>query len=306
MKTLTYSKALVYLTISSLIWGVAAIAIKVGLNYFTPIVFLFLRFTLSSLFLLRSKNKNPSVFKKNLPMVLLYCLLSAPIGLGLIFLGVSQTGILNLSIATIVAPAATMIAACLLIGEKLNNQEKVGAAVAIVGATIIGVEPLFRGNGGLDGALFGNLLLLGWVMSDAASVVILKTLMKQKIDAKHLTDFSFLVGLVCLLPIIILVPENSKEVLTILARIDPLAIIILVFMAFFSGNIAFTLRAQAQRALKVEEVSLFSYLTPLVSVPLAVIFLNETVSQTFLIGSMVTITGVIISELKHFKGLGAR
>jgi drug/metabolite transporter (DMT)-like permease len=75
-------------------------------------------------------------------------------------------------------------------------------------------------------------------------------------------------------------------------------------MAVFSGNIAYFLWHKAQKTIEVSEAGLFTYLQPIFAIPLAVLWLQETVSLPLLVGGVVTATGVFIAEYKKnlFKG----
>lgn len=71
-----------------------------------------------------------------------------------------------------------------------------------------------------------------------------------------------------------------------------------LYMALFSGSLAYYLSNKAQKTIEIGEQSLFSYLNPLFSIPLAVFWLGETITPLFIAGSVVVTAGVIIAETK--------
>ena len=69
-------------------------------------------------------------------------------------------------------------------------------------------------------------------------------------------------------------------------------------MAIISGNLAFYLSNKAQKSIEIGEQSLFSYLYPLFSLPLAVLWLGEKVTPIYIFGGIIIIIGVAIAEVK--------
>ncbi len=298
------NKALMSLVFVSAIWAVAAIVIKEVLLVIPPIFFLWIRFFFSSLVTVKSLKSGRTVLKKHLKLIVLHSLLSAPLALGFLFAGIERTGILNLSAAQVVAPIVTMVAASIFLKEKITKIEKTGALITIIGATIIGLEPVLSG-GSFNSQLTGNLFLAGFIVFDAASVLVLKLLMKSTKEAAFVTDISFTIGFLALTPIIFWV-YSSAEIVSLFSKVDLIVLLGVLYMALVSGNLAFTIRASAQKFLKVEEASLFGYLTPIMSAPLAVLFLGEKLTLVFVLGAVFTAAGVFVSESKHLPSFKTR
>lgn len=298
------NKALMSLVFVSAIWAVAAIVIKEVLLVIPPLFFLWIRFFFSSLVTVKSLKSGRAVLKKHLKLIVLHSLLSAPLALGFLFAGIERTGILNLSAAQVVAPIVTMVAASIFLKEKITKIEKTGALITIIGATIIGLEPVLSG-GSFNSQLTGNLFLAGFIVFDAASVLVLKLLMKSTKEAAFVTDISFTIGFLALTPIIFWV-YSSAEIVSLFSKVDLIALLGVLYMALVSGNLAFTIRASAQKFLKVEEASLFGYLTPIMSAPLAVLFLGEKLTLVFVLGAVFTAAGVFVSESKHLPSFKTR
>jgi drug/metabolite transporter (DMT)-like permease len=73
----------------------------------------------------------------------------------------------------------------------------------------------------------------------------------------------------------------------------------IAFLAVLSGNLAYYLGNRAQKSIEISEAGLFSYLYPLLSMPLAVIWLHEEVTLPYIIGAIVVVIGVVIAEIKN-------
>lgn len=70
----------------------------------------------------------------------------------------------------------------------------------------------------------------------------------------------------------------------------------IMYMAFFSGIIAYTLFAKGLRHIEASEASLFQYLEPVISIPLAILLLGEKVTFIFIIGAILIIIGIYRAE----------
>ena len=53
-----------------------------------------------------------------------------------------------------------------------------------------------------------------------------------------------------------------------------------------------------QKSIEIGEASLFAYLYPLFSTPLAVVWLGEKITPMFIVGAVVITIGVVIAEIK--------
>ena len=71
-----------------------------------------------------------------------------------------------------------------------------------------------------------------------------------------------------------------------------------LYMAIISGTLAFWLFNKAQKSIEIGEQSLFAYLYPIFSLPLAVLWLGEKISTIHIIGGVIIIIGVVIAEIK--------
>jgi drug/metabolite transporter (DMT)-like permease len=146
--------------------------------------------------------------------------------------------------------------------------------------------------------LEGNLLIVGSMIADTIAVILLKKLIKRDITASALTHVSFIIGFITILPVVIVVMGIPTFVETVSALSLPTHLGVL-YMAIMSGTVAYILRAKAQKAIDVGEAGLFGYLTSVVSAPLAVVFLKETVTPIFIAGAVLIAIGVGVAEYRR-------
>ena len=72
-------------------------------------------------------------------------------------------------------------------------------------------------------------------------------------------------------------------------------------MALLSGSLAYTLSHAGQKTIEIGEAAVFSYLYPLFAAPLAVLWLGEKITPSFIFGGLVITVGVVIAEYKKRK-----
>lgn len=291
-------KAFGYLLGSTVIWGVASVVIKYTLNGIDPLPFLGYRFLISGLIALIFIPKIILLFKKHAGSaleILIHSVLATTISLGFLFLGLDQTTVLNLVLITLAAPLITEYAGVFFLKEHLTKREKIGTIFALFGTFFTVIEPIFNNQGGL-GEFMGNLLILVYLISDTAAIIILKKLLKKDVDVEALTHTSFLVGFLTLLPIIIY--SMGLSFVTTIINLPFKFHLGVLYMAVFSGTIAYYLRNKGQKSIEVGEASLFGYLTQVVSTLAAIFFLKETVTPLFFLGACVILIGVIYAEYK--------
>lgn len=282
-----------------LIWGVAGPVIKLTLNGLPSDVFLFYRFFLSSFltillipFGILKFPRKPKIILN----VVIYGFLTSTASLGLLFWGTEKTTLLDMSLISIVGPIITILFGYYFLKETITIKEKVGIAIAILGSGIILIEPILDIRDGL-GPVFGNILILGSLITAALSTVILKKLLRENVSPITLSNSSFLIGFLTLLPFVLIKYKFAYLSFTLLNL--PLIYHLGVFyMAFLSGSLAYSLVNIAQKTIEISEAALFAYLYPIISAILAILLLGDKLTTPVIIGSIITFIGVAVAELK--------
>ena len=189
------------------------------------------------------------------------------------------------------------IAGMLMLKEHITKPERVGIALALLGTLIITVGPMVGGNGMGVLSFEGNLLIIISLAADAIATVIAKVSLRDRVPAMALTNISFMIGFVCFLPFL-LTSYSVQEIVTTIAHAPLAAHLGVLYMAFISGTVAYTLQKLAMKSIEVGEVAIFNYLFPIWAAPLALWWLGEKITLPFVIGAAVIATGVVIAEYK--------
>lgn len=290
-----------FLLTTAVIWGAAGPVIKFTLAGIEPLPFLAYRFAISavfSIFFFSAKIAQGKKFrnlKANFPLALLYGFLAVPLALSLLFFGLEKSTVLDSTLITIAGPIIVTLGAVHFFRDHITKREKLGIMIVLLGVILNSLLPIFQGGQGIR--LTGNLLLLVYLLADSGSVLLAKKAIKNKTKSANLTSLAFIVGAVCLIPLTILIYGWENLLTTILTL--PLKYHFGVwYMALLSGNLAYFMYVRGQRSIEVSEAVLFNYLIPLFSVPLAVFWLGESLSLSFILGAIIIATGVYIAEKK--------
>lgn len=294
-------RAYLYLILVAVIWGSAGPVIKFTLKGIDPLPFLSYRFLISGIFSIIffivkiKKGKKFRKLRANFALAILYGLLAVPIALGTLFLGLDTSTVLDLTLIGVVGPLLVTAGGAIFFHDHVTTREKVGILLVITGVIINSFFPIFGPQSRLR--LTGNIFLLVYLLADSASILVAKKAIQKGVKSANLTNLAFLAGAAILIPITIFLygANNFLE----LAKNLPLKYHLGVwYMALFSGSLAYFLYVRATRTIEVSEAVLFFYLQPVFSVPLAVFWLGEEMTLSFIIGAWLIISGLTIGEWK--------
>ncbi len=288
-------RAYILLLIAVAIWGFAGPVIKFTLGYFDPIVFLTYRFFLTSLvlipllFIFESRFwLKLSHFKPIDWFYLVICgLTGTSLQLLLLFWGFSLTTSVDASLLSSVSPILSTLAAWWFLKDRVTRREKIGIAIAFVGSIIIVFQPL-------SGSLTGNLLVVAADVVWVAYLILSKKLLRHQLSPLLITTSNFFIGFLSMSVIFFFSRSMNYEPITnnLSAHLG------VIYMAVFSGALAYFLFQRAQKSIETSEANVFTYLQPLFATPLAYLWLHEPITLPFLVGTAVIAAGVVVSEIK--------
>jgi len=288
-------KAYLLLLIVTIIWGVAEPIIKHTLGGFPPLLFLTYRFGLSTLaaviFFAFLGFHFPKERKTQLEL-LLYGFLNSTVSLGLLFFGLNKTTVLDATLITLINPLLIAFAGVYFLKEHVTSREKTGMAIALVGTLLTVAEPFLQ-NGHTLTRFSGNILIFIYLFTTAWGAVLAKKLLRAEVSPLTMTNFSFVIGFLTLVPFAAL----KYQISTILDVPLPYHLGV-IFMALISGSLAYFLANKAQKTIEIGEAAVFSYLYPIFAAPLAVIWLGEVITPIYLLGAVISTLGVVIAETK--------
>ncbi len=297
-KTTTF----IYLLLVSVIWGAASPVVKHTLQWFDPWLFLTYRFFISTLIALPYLKfsgvkipKRPS----DLSLVFLTGLISAPLSLFLFFEALDKTTALSGSLLTAAGPIFLILGGTFFFRDRIAKKEKIGISIALIGTSLTVIGPLIiNGHADTLGKLEGNTLMLLAVITDIIGALMSKQALKRGIHPTIIAQSQFVFGFVIFLPILFMqqMPEDVWNTIVLAPWQAHMGVL---YMAVISGTIAYTIRNLAVKSIEVSESAIFSYLQPLWAAILAIFWLGEKITPSYLVGGIIIALGVITAEYKR-------
>ena len=287
-------RAYIEILVASVIWGVAGPVIKYTLGAFDATTFLTYRFGISSIvavitFLFVGFRLPKD--KKTLGELLLYGFLTSTVALGFLFFGLENTTVLDMSLITLANPLVITLAGAWFLAEHVTKRERIGMGIALLGTALTVIEPLIQ-NGGVTIRLSGNVLIVGYLIATAWSAVLAKKLLRANVSPLTMANSSFIIGFLSFLPFTLIRPLPAFSQIPLPYHLG------VAFMALLSGSLAYYLANKGQKTIEIGDASLFAYLYPLFSTPLAVLWLGEKITPIFILGGIIIALGVAIAEIK--------
>ncbi len=294
-------KSYIMLLAVSAIWGIASPVIKFTLHGFSAPLFLSYRFAISTIlailiFIISGVHLPKD--KGTVFMIFVYGFLNSVVSLGFLFFGMEDTSVLEAGLITMSSPLIVSTAGVYFLHEHITKREKIGMAIAILGTALTILGPLVT-NGHSELKFTGNLMVFGYVISTLVTTLIVKNLLKKNVNPMAMTNISFIIGFICFTAYVIFSGQQPvSEILNTISNVNYKYHLGVIYMALISGTLAFYMSNKAQKSIEIGEQSLFAYLYPLFSLPLAVLWLGEKIMPIHIIGGIIIVIGVAIAEIK--------
>ena len=287
---------------NALIWGAALPLVKPALTHIDPHQFLFLRYLVAAPillpFLIISLVKNPISIKQFLRILVFETL--SMIVLYIIYIGLDKTAALQASFLLNTKPIFTILAGVLILKEVEERHELVGMILAVIGTGLVISTPIFYSAQltNTSFSLTGNFIIFSALLLDVVRLMGVNKFY-GKINKLTIVSISTLIGLFFFSSISYF--TNTIPPLSVMNQLS--VALPVLYMGTLGTILAFTFQFIAYTYIEASEAALFSYLQPLVYIPLSVIWLKETLLPTQLAGVIIIAIGVFIAEKRSKKAL---
>jgi len=265
---------------------------KYGLAQIEPFTFAFFRFLLASTVLLTLAklrgNKTP-VDRKDWPRIFLLAVLIIPFNQTLFLVGQSMTAAGHGAVLFASTPIWVYILAMIFLGEKFMLFRTLGIIMAIVGVCVVmSVGALEVGTE----YLLGDAIVLVSVLAWALYTVVAKPLV-GKYGALKLTAYALSIGSALYFPWgLYRAIQFDYSGVTLGAWLS------VVYLAVGLSIVVYVLWFWLLKYMEATRVAVYHNIQPIVASVVAYLWLGESLGATFIIGGMIVISGVVISELK--------
>ena len=291
--------AYLLLLIVSIIWGIAGSVIKFTQEGIATLPFLIYRFAISSVVALVALVFIRPKLPKNLFdifQLVVYGVLASAVALGVLFFGLERTSVVEMNLLSATAPLVTAIMGVKYLKEHVTKKEKLGLTIAFLGTLFVIFEPISFQNDYKDHIL-GNLAIFAYVTVTAISYVIAKKLLRKGYSPALLTHTSFVFGFL-VIAVFAISQTGTANIVSSVIHLEFKYHLGVLYMALFSGTLAYYLETKAQKTIEIGETAVFAYLVPVFGIPTAIFWLKEMVTLQFIIGAIIIAIGVFIAEIK--------
>ena len=281
--------------IACILWGFSFVWTDVGLNSFRPVTLVLLRLVIATVLLYivaRSMKKISRIKRGDLK----YFLLLAAMEPYVYFMGetyaqtmVSPT-LTSVVISTI--PVFAPVTALLFLKERISSWNIAGILLSLCGVLCI----VLTNSAELAGNAIGIALLFLAVASALVYTIVLRKL-AFRYNSISIVFYQNLIGLVYFLPTFFITDFHRLSELPIL----PNAVFSVVMLAIFASVIAFIFFSNGVRVLGVARSNVFCNVMPVFTAVFAWIIIGETLTITKIIGIIIVIIGLFVSQRRGKK-----
>jgi len=277
----------VLLIIISIIWGGSFVVVKEVLPFISPINLAFLRFFISSsimLILLFLSKKSRAIAPKDIGWVSLLGLTGVTLLYLLQYTGIYYTNASSASILINTNVIFIALLASLFLREKIGMKRAFGIFIAFIGVIFVtSINPISDGN-----FIIGGILVILSGLCWAVYSIIGKYLMRRY-DDFTLNTYAFALGTLFFLPFL---DYKQMETLTI----SPNLWFALFYLSILSTVLGYTVWYYSLSKMDASKTAVFLNLIPLSAMLFSVVFLNEMLTPQFLIGALLILFGVYITQ----------
>ena len=242
---------------------------------------------LAYLLILRAVRHQPvdrAAVRRNLGKLLI---LGAMLAANWIFLfeAYNYTSVAAATMCYYMCPVFVILLSPLLFGEKITLRKELCALVAVFGMVLVS-DVLSSGLHGAKGLAFG-LIAAGFY---AAIIIVNRTL--RDISAEDRTIMQFAASVLVMLPYVLLTVDVSS------LHPTPLVLLLLLILGVVYTGFSYVLYFGSIALVPAQTAALLGYIDPVVAVLLSVTLLREPMSVPALIGAVLVIGAMIVSELQ--------
>jgi drug/metabolite transporter (DMT)-like permease len=281
MKLSRHQKAIVAVTICTIIWNAAAPLFKWSMESTPPFTLLFFRFLLATLIMLPIVWKRINIKFDDFWRIFLLAVTGITLNIGLVYLGLSLSPSINAPIIASTMPLFLIIGAIFFLKEIPRPKVILGMTISILGVLIIMFRPVDHMT--LYSLITGNLYFILSVLSLTSFTILLKWL-KPPYAPTTVIFFPFFV-----------MEEKATRSMMHVSFQGGFGILYGAILCSVVGQLLYNFSV---KELNSAEIGLFTYLGPIVTALVAIPLLHEIITFGYLLGALFVFLGLFIAELK--------
>lgn len=278
-------------TFTIFIWATTFVSTKILLRDFTPIEILFIRFAIGLFFLYLIFPKRLSGTTREQEI---YMAAAGLCGICLYYLleniALTYTYASNVGVIICLAPFFTALLSRVFLKEETPSVNfYVGFVIAIAGISLLSLN-----GSAYELNPFGDLLALAAAFVWACYSVLVKKISRFGINTIQSTRRIFVYGLLFMLPMLYFFDFDPQ----ISLLFKPVNLFNILFLGLGASALCFVSWNYSVRILGAVKTSVYIYAVPVITVCTSIVVLHEKLTALGLLGVLLTIVGLLISENK--------
>jgi drug/metabolite transporter (DMT)-like permease len=277
------------------LWAVSFVATRVALETTPPLVVVSLRLLVSAAcflpWIVRSGGVAAIGGARGLGRLFGLSLFGAGLHYGLQTVGLQYTTASNASLYAVTAPITILLLSAMFLGEHVTVRKALGVTLAVAGVLVVmGPETLTSLE--LDAHAKGDLLVLVSIVMWGLFTVLGKKV-TDELGALKVTSWVTLIGALWMAPVGAF--EMSATGFSP-GRMTLDAWLAIGFLGVGCSFLAVLLYFVALRRTESQKVGVYLYTIPPMTAVVAVLYLGETLSVNLILGAVLVIAGVALTE----------
>lgn len=282
----------IFLTLAASVWGGMFVAVKIAVQYIPPIPLVWMRYIVAFVVLAAVvvyQRENLKIARRDIALLLSIGVIGHTISIVTQEYGTMFSSAQMGSVITSATPAFMLIFAAWLLKEKMTVRKILSIVLATVGVILIaGVDSMDMSK--QLGAFCSTVAALTWALMS----VLLK-LIPSRYSPLQINFYAVLTAIICLTPINLpAVSELSWDKI-----LQPEIIGCVVYMGAISTSIAFLLWNKGLLLMEAGASGLFFFFQPIVGTFLGWLILDEQITISFWIGSLLIFIGVFLVTVRN-------
>lgn len=214
----------------------------------------------------------------------------------LMTMGTQQSTASNAGIISLTLPIVSALMAVVFLKEKMNPLRWLSFIIAIAGVVMISMKDLWNMNFS-SVYLVGNLLIFAGVLGSGFYNVICKKI-ADKYTEMEMLFYTYIFMVLILLPLVWVYEGDVLKNFSSFTRNTWIGLILLtVFHNFLSMILFFT----ALKKLEAIQVALSNFLIAFFAVPIAAIWLGESLSVVSIVGGLLVLVSTLIITFVEYR-----
>jgi len=269
-----------------------AIAAKFVVGGFNPVILAFLRFGIATVLLLivfGLKKLSFRIDKEDRLKFLLLGALVIPVNQCCFLFGINISTASHSGIMYSLTPLLSYFLAIRIKNENFEARKLIYILLTVIGIIVIFIENFLKAESGSK-IIYGDILLFFAVASWAAYITLSRD-MVVKYGAVKASTISFSTGMILFLPAFILNINDISNIHMNFAGM--LGFFHLTILVAFGGYFVFS---YSSKILSVSTLATLTNASPVFTIIFSYFLLNDTLSSFFIVGAIITLSGVILTQ----------